>query len=334
LTQKDLATILGRPVQVVSEIVSGIKQITPQTALELGAALDTGPELWLNLETNYRLSMARQKASGDAISKRARMYAIAPVAELIRRGWVQGGNDLEAGLCQFLNVASVWDVPVAPARLRASLDRGPDMRNVTAWLRRVEQLGTSTSSVAFDPEVLRSHLPDIASMSVDPEAVASIPTVLAQDGVALVIVPHLQKTYLDGGAMWVNGRPVVALTLRYDRLDNFYFTLMHELAHVVLGHSGFMAEDLEDTGDRDPDERAADQLAQDSLVDPDSYAAMTRAGADIDAIEVAATKIHRHPSILIGRLRHDHLLGYGKASERTVKIRHHLAAAVDQPSRL
>jgi HTH-type transcriptional regulator/antitoxin HigA len=73
LVQKDLAAILGWPVKLVSEIISGVKQITPQTALELGAALGTGPELWINLEANYRLVLAKQRASGDVVAKRTRI---------------------------------------------------------------------------------------------------------------------------------------------------------------------------------------------------------------------------------------------------------------------
>src|ERR1017187_2591177 len=74
-TQKDLAAILGRPPQVITEIIRGSKQITPDTALELGAALGTSADVWTNLETTYRLQVARSRYAGaPAIARRAKVF--------------------------------------------------------------------------------------------------------------------------------------------------------------------------------------------------------------------------------------------------------------------
>ncbi len=62
-SQKDLAAVLGRPEQAVSEIVNGVKQITPETALELAQAFGTSPELWMNLEANYREELQDWRAA-------------------------------------------------------------------------------------------------------------------------------------------------------------------------------------------------------------------------------------------------------------------------------
>jgi len=70
-TQSDLARILGRPLQVVNQIITGKKSITPQTAVELAAALGTSPDLWLNLETSYRL--AKTPPANPEIVRRARL---------------------------------------------------------------------------------------------------------------------------------------------------------------------------------------------------------------------------------------------------------------------
>lgn len=78
-TQKDLAQILGRPPQVITEIIRGTKQITPDTALELGAAFGNAPSLWSNLETEYRLHLARTRhASGSSIERRAKIFSAYP----------------------------------------------------------------------------------------------------------------------------------------------------------------------------------------------------------------------------------------------------------------
>ncbi|MEI2692248.1 MAG: HigA family addiction module antitoxin [Anaerolineae bacterium] len=108
-SQKDLAAILGRPEQMVSEIANGTKQITPETALELAQALDTSPELWMNLEANYRLQMAQRQSRDDAIARRSLLYAALPLRAMARRGWLTlrevtpgtgaGGNGSARGAC-------------------------------------------------------------------------------------------------------------------------------------------------------------------------------------------------------------------------------------------
>ncbi len=78
-------------------------------------------------------------------------------------------------------------------------------------------------------------------------------------------MPHLSKTYLDGAAFYLNSNPVIALTLRYDRIDSFWFTLMHELAHIVLGHQGAYLDNLDALEEND-EERAANEKAADWLI--------------------------------------------------------------------
>src|SRR5215813_9343969 len=107
-TQADLAEILGRPVQAINEIIVGKKAITPDTALALSQALGTSPEYWLNLESAYRLDLLHERrSSGSEISRRSRLYSIAPVKELMKRRWIDVSTPfdldrLEQEVCRFL----------------------------------------------------------------------------------------------------------------------------------------------------------------------------------------------------------------------------------------
>jgi HTH-type transcriptional regulator/antitoxin HigA len=85
-TQEDLAIILGRPLKTINQIISAKKQITPQTARELAAAFGTSAEVWVNLEGAYRLALERQEQ--ECVSRRARLYELAPVKDMIRRRWI------------------------------------------------------------------------------------------------------------------------------------------------------------------------------------------------------------------------------------------------------
>src|ERR1035441_9894923 len=81
-SQVELAEVLGRPPRLVSELVSGKRAITPETAKGLGAAFGTGPQFWMNLERDYRLAHAVHDDEG--VERRSRLYIKAPVKEMVK----------------------------------------------------------------------------------------------------------------------------------------------------------------------------------------------------------------------------------------------------------
>jgi HTH-type transcriptional regulator/antitoxin HigA len=124
-TQADLAAILGRPVRAVNEIAMGRKAITPATARELGAAFGTDAWFWMNLEAAYRL--ARAQEPDPEIGRRARLYALAPIAAMQKRGWIgQGGttDDLERAILQFYEASTLDEIETMTTEdlLRARTD--------------------------------------------------------------------------------------------------------------------------------------------------------------------------------------------------------------------
>ncbi|WP_249328056.1 HigA family addiction module antitoxin [Xylella fastidiosa] len=92
-TQTELAEIIGRPVHTINEIIAGKKAITPETAIQLGKSLGTGPEVWMNLESQYQLS----KVSGvdEQISRRAELYSRFPIRQMIKRGWISASKNID-----------------------------------------------------------------------------------------------------------------------------------------------------------------------------------------------------------------------------------------------
>ena len=87
-TQQDLAAILGRPEQMVSEIIQAKKHISAETARQLAKAFGTSPDVWMNLETQYRLLLAEKGENEAKIERRSKLFDFAPVNELIKRGWI------------------------------------------------------------------------------------------------------------------------------------------------------------------------------------------------------------------------------------------------------
>ena len=129
---------------------------------------------------------------------------------------------------------------------------------------------------------------------------------LAESGIALVATPHLPKTHLDGAALTLaDGRPVIGLTLRYDRIDNFWFCLMHELAHVGLHVGGDFMDDL-DLRDGGKKESDADEWAGEALIPSSAWEdSAARERPTGMAVRKLANELGIHPAIVAGRVRRE-----------------------------
>lgn len=145
---------------------------------------------------------------------------------------------------------------------------------------------------------------------------------LNRHGIHLIIEAHLPKTYLDGAVcISASGNPVVALTLRYDKLDNFWCSLMHELVHIALhvdGTETWYLDNLDAEG-ADEVEQEADALAQESFI-PSGSSSLPEV-KDVDCVQKLASKLHISPCIVAGRIRYernDHST-FGKAFRDKVR---------------
>jgi HTH-type transcriptional regulator / antitoxin HigA len=341
-TQKDLAEITNRPAQTINEIIKGTKQITPETARELSAALGTTAEFWTNLETNYRLNLAKKKQKEEEIERRSRLYTLAPIPELIKRQWIKSTesiDELEQSVCQFLGINSPQETPQFCVNFRHS-QHGSGIYSLTesisshqilepedsakiAWCKRVEQLVSNQTSSEFQLDKLTEAIPSILSCAKREEDVARVPQILIDLGVHFAIVPHLNKTYLDGAAFYLGNHPVVALTLRHNRIDCFWFSLMHELGHIVAGHQEVYLDNLDEL-ETNSEEEEANQLARDWLIEGqslNSFINETQPRFSKKAITNFAESQNRHPGIILGRLQHEGLVPYKNLRVLLTKVK-------------
>ena len=156
-TQDVLADILDRPTAVINRIISGKTQVTPETAQGLGEALGTGAQFWLNLESAYRLFIARQKARpSGTIARKAKLYAKAPIREMLRRNWLEGSTNvevLEAQVCKFLEIASLEEPPALTAAARKSTGHDTHSIEQIAWMCRARSAARINSGTRMKPSV-------------------------------------------------------------------------------------------------------------------------------------------------------------------------------------
>ncbi len=336
-SQKEFAEIVGRPHATVNQIAQGKKAITPETAREFAAALGTSAELWLSLQGAYDLAQVR--ADDGDIGRRAALHTAAPVAEMRRRGWISGARDVgrtEAAVLAFFGVRTLTEIPgslqAAPRRSTSTVGLNPAQ---AAWCRRAKELAEGAKVAAYTPERLRTSLPALRAAAVVPERAAEVAELLAAAGVRFVVVRHLAGTRMDGAAMWLGrNKPLVALSLRFDRIDYFWFTLGHELGHLLHGDAkDFCDDDLARGEDEEPEsvhanpaavERKADDFAAQWLVPKDalaSFVARARGRFDRRTIIALAAEVGVHPGIVAGRLQWSGLVRYAAYRDMLAKVR-------------
>lgn len=152
-------------------------------------------------------------------------------------------------------------------------------------------------------------LRDLAKLSTFEKGPLLAQEFLANHGIKFIIEPHFKKTYLDGAAMLDGATPIVALTLRHDRLDNFWFALMHELIHVqkhLRASRLFIADNLDDNTRSSKEEQEADQGARDALIPANEWKkAAAQAGYSLEGAIALANKLRINPAIVAGRVRYE-----------------------------
>jgi HTH-type transcriptional regulator/antitoxin HigA len=181
-----------------------------------------------------------------------------------------------------------------------------------AWTARAMELARSITprgryeQGCLTEEVLRG-LVHLSALDDGPRKAQEY---LSKYGVTLIVVKHLPETRLDGAVFFLApDRPVVCLTLRYDRVDNFWFTLLHEIGHLVRDFGdeveGFF-DDLESSGEGDPREVAADNFAQDSLIPTAEWeGSPVRSSPNPAYVRHLAARLGIHPAIVAGRVQHE-----------------------------
>ena len=339
-TQVDLAEILDRPVQAINEIIAGKKAITPDTAMALSLALGTSSEYWLNLESAYRLDLLyARRSNGSDIARRARLYTLTPVKELLKRRWIHVPDPrdldrLEREVCRFLAIPSLESKPRIAFAARKTYREDPHTPSQIAWVSRVKHLAARLSVARFSKRRFEPGIRELPRLSIREKDTSRLPGVLADLGVRFVIVEHLPGTRIDGAALWLDdGSPVVAVSLRYDRVDGFWFTLMHELAHIVEGggkrsarlDDGLVGRDAEPTEGKSGHETRADRVASEWLIPEQALEAFilrTRPDFSRSAILSIADEVGVHPAIVVGRLQHMAVIPWTHHRNLLGKIRH------------
>jgi HTH-type transcriptional regulator / antitoxin HigA len=330
-TQGDLAQIMDRPLQVVNELIAGKKQITPETARGLSRAFSDGdPLYWMHLDAAYRLAQL-EPDKDKSVDRRAKLYSLFPVRELMKRKWIEPSKNLdvtEHRVCRFFRIKNLDERPVfAHAAKAAQYDERTALQ--WAWLYRAKELAEATHSLPYSERKLRDALSKLRTLLVAPEEIRQVPRILADAGVRFVIVEFLPGAKIDGATFWINEVPVIALSIRFDRLNNFWFVLRHEIEHVV-NRDGLVTIDVEliERLQRKealpPEEIRANASAEEFLIpkaEIDSFITRVRPLYSEQRILLFAKRVSVHPGLVVGQLQFREEIPYTHFHKHLVKIR-------------
>lgn len=338
-SQQELADILDRPPRLISELIAGKRAITPETAKGLTEAFGTSPDYWMNLESQYQLS--KVTVPNDNVARKARLYTQFPVREMVRRGWVRASESVEVLEQRFCEFFSIPNVDVAPQlchnakKTDANADTSPLQ---LAWLFRVRSIASQQVVPTYSKAKLVATLEKLQALLIAPEEARHAPRLLAEAGVRLVFVESLAGSKMDGACFWLDDdKPVIGMTLRFDRIDNFWFVLRHEIEHVLqedgkADKQAIVDTDLGDSKEGLPECELRANAAGANFCVPtaelDDFIARVQPYFSEERVLRFAQRIQVHPGLVVGQLqrrleRHDFL------RKHQVKVRAHVLPSAD-----
>lgn len=332
--QATLAMFLGVDRTGVSRLVSNKKRIDAETALALSDALGVPAERFLDVQQRYDLEIARMTVRPDERkSDRAALYRSLPITEMIHRGWIRAhdARDVDHVEIELKRLFAIADLSEISA-VSFAAKKGDAAEEATptqlAWIHRVKEVAQNLVVPSFTNQKATAVLPKLRRLLLSAEEVQAVPRIMAEAGIRFVIVESLKSAKIDGVTTWfAPDEPVIGMSLRYDRLDNFWFVLRHELEHVMRGDGqDSYVLDAELEGDRagtshsvSEQERAANEAAANFCVSKDSLQQFISRKAPIfaerDLLGFART-LRVHPGLVAGQIQ--------RATQRYELFRKHL----------
>jgi HTH-type transcriptional regulator/antitoxin HigA len=311
LTQQDMVPYIGTKSKV-SEVLNGKRPLSLTMMRSLNKYLGISAEVLLN-EPGSRFPDGMQNLEWDKF----------PVVEMAKRCWVQNVKDPKENAEELMRnliiqAGGVETVPFALFRQGkgARYNSKMDTYALTAWCLRVIALARENplKNKYKKGSLKPSTLQEIARLSYFENGPLLAKEYLEKQGIYLIVVPHLPKTYLDGAAMLMpDGTPIIGLTLRHDRIDNFWFCLLHELAHAakhLTESDRIIIDDLDlrthDAESEDKNEKEADEMTRDGLI-PKKVWERNPIKGKVTAAKVyaLAEQLKIHPAIIAGRVRYE-----------------------------
>ncbi len=312
MSQKEFAARMDMSEKHISKLINGDVQLTPETSVRLETVLGVPAKFWNNLEAIYREKVIKAEAE-NSMDADAEIAGRFPYREMAKFGWVPETGEAKEKVINLRKYFEVVELSLLGSEQitritcrRLAITEKSDLA-LMAWAQeaKIQARGIQTSPINI--KGLISAVPELRKMTVlkPKEFCLEIKKCLADYGVALVFLPHLKGSFLQGASFMDGNKIVVGLTARGKDADIFWFSLFHELAHIVLGHVG------QPNGTSEEDEKAADKWSGDTLIISEDFEAFRRDGdySERSVLRFAKTQ-GIAPGIVVGRMQQEGMIKY------------------------
>ncbi len=322
MSQKDFAARIDMSEKHVSRLINGEVQLTPDVALRLEMVLGIPSNFWSKLEAIYREKLVRADAEKimEADIVLAKKF---PYKEMAKNNWVpetRKETERVENLRKFFEIVHLGLlrqetlIPNLACR-RLKLTDKSDYALI-AWAQKAKLEARKTETKLINLKGLESAIPRIRSMTgMNPDDfLPKLSNLLADCGIALVLLPHFGGSFLHGASFMDGRKIVVGLTVRGKDADIFWFSFFHELAHILRGDIG------KTNGLDDEDECEADAFARHTLIPDEQYEVfVTEQTFDPASIIWFAKQVGIDPGIVLGRLQRDGYVEYNRYNHLKTK---------------
>ncbi|RQD69882.1 MAG: helix-turn-helix domain-containing protein [Tindallia sp. MSAO_Bac2] len=317
MKQKELAIRMDLSEKHVSRLINGQVELTHDVALRLESVLGAPSSFWNNLESIYREKLERIR-SEEEMEKDIQLIPAFPYAKIAALGWVEKTRVAEEKVIQlrrFFEVAKLElleNLRIPGIAYRKTGENNSSDYCLAVWAQKAKLEARNYHVAPINISRLKKEIPNIRQMTTNEPAefCQRLTDVLANCGIALVFLPHIGGSFLHGATFYDNNKIVMGLTVRGKYADKFWFSLFHELHHIVSGHISNMQETTPD------EENEADIYARDILVPPKEFSVFLDSGCySKECILSFAERIGVAPGIVLGRLQKENYIPYNRFNE-------------------
>lgn len=324
VTQAEFATRLGTTAKNLSTLINGQNNLSKDIARKLASMLGMSVEFWLNLQSAYEEKLAEIEHLKELDEQETTM-AMIDYSYFVRVAGLptaKTAREKIQNLCKYFVISDlrILRSPDFLASFRSGITSSSEKNavNARAWLQTALNFSKHITTAPFNAEMLKAALPQIRGMTKQNPAtfLPKLRQTFAECGVAFVLLPHLKNSGINGAVKWVTPEhAVLAMNDRRLYADTFWFSLFHEIKHVLQQKTKtvFLSSDVEQAKEINAKlETEADSFAQNYLIPQKEYESFSAEHITETRITEFANEIGIHPGIVVGRLQHDGIIAQNR----------------------
>ena len=321
MKQKEFARRMDMSEKHISRLINGEVQLTSDMAMRLELVLGVPARFWSKLESVYREKLAKANSENE-MEEDIELARKFPYKEMSKNGWVPETSKATEKVGYLRKYFEVVQLGLLQGTLipgiacRRLADNEKADYALYAWAQKAKLEARHIDTKPIDINKLSEIVPNIRKMTQEnPEIFCGeLVSALADCGIAIVFLPHVGGSFLHGATFYDGSKIVMGLTVRGKDADRFWFSLFHEIAHIIYGHIG------QPKGTSDTDESYADDFARDTLIPKKEFELfVVKRDFTKSSLIDFANAVEIDVGIVVGRLQKEGYIDYSWCNDLKTK---------------